>query len=158
MTKEKIQDYTFRVTNANKTQMIVILYDIGITYLQDGVAAIEKGDFRDCRTEIGRVRNTLRELMNSVDTSIEIGHNLLKLYIFCSEELTKAYLDYDKGALYHVMSVFMKLREAYEKISHEDTTGPVMEHAETVYSGFTYDRKMMSKTVSNGSSNRGILA
>lgn len=158
MTKEKIQDFTIRVSSANKTQMIVILYDIGITYLKDGVSAIEKGNYRECRTEIGRVRNTLRELMNSVDTSNEIGYNLLKLYIFCSGELTKGYIDYDKGALLHVMSVFVKLREAYDKISSEDTSGPVMEHAEKVYSGFTYDKKMMSQNVANGSINRGFLA
>lgn len=158
MTKDKIQDFTFRVTTANKTEMIVILYDIGITYIDDAVSKLDCADFKGFRNEIGRIRNTLRELMNSVDTSNEIGANILKLYIFCSRELTSAFLNFDKNSLYHVANIFKNLKEAYEEVSKNDTSGPVMEHAETVFNGLTYNRDLRSESVSNGSTNRGFLA
>ncbi len=157
MTKECIQDFTQRVAAANKTEMVVVLYDIGIVYIKDAIACIEGADFKGARIEIGRIRDTLKELMDSLDTSTEIGHNLLKLYIFCSGELTKAFLDYDKGCLYHVESILSKLRDAYREVAKRDTSGPVMEHTETVYNGFTYGRNSQVNNVSNKELNRGIL-
>lgn len=158
MTKETIQNFTYRITQANKTQMIVILYDIAITYIKDAVSDIEKADFAGFRNEVDHIRNTIRELMNSVDTSIEIGHNLLKLYIFCSGELTKAYLDYDKSALLHVMSILSKLKEAYAQISEQDKSAPVMQHTESIYNGFTYNKNLKNETLVGKDLNRGILA
>ncbi|MBQ3890229.1 MAG: flagellar protein FliS [Lachnospiraceae bacterium] len=158
MTKETIQNFTYRITQANKTQMIVILYDIAITYIKDAVSDIEKADFSGFRTEVNRIRDTIRELMNSVDTSIEIGHNLLRLYIFCSSELTKAYLDYDKGALYHVMSILSKLKDAYSQVSELDKSEPVMQHTESIYNGFTYNKSLKNETFVSKDVNRGFLA
>lgn len=157
MTKDKIQDFTYRVTQANKTEMIVVLYDIGETYIQDAISDIEKADYRGCRTEIERTRDTIRELINSVDTSKEIGQNLLKLYIFCSGQLTKAFVDYDKNALYQVLSIIKRLREAYNKVSKIDTTGPVMQNTEKVYTGFSYNKNLRSENLSEGNFNRGFL-
>ena len=157
MTKEKIKDFTYRVTTANKTELIVILYDIAESYIEDAISDIEKADYKGCREEIGHVRSTIRELMNSVDTSQEIGQNLLKLYIFCSEQLTKAFIDYDKNALYHVLSVIKKLREAYDKVSVIDKSEPVMQNAEKVYNGFSYNKNMMTENLAEGNFNRGFL-
>jgi len=158
MTKDKIQDFTYRITNANKTEMIVILYDIGLTYLKDAVKDIDNADFSGMRTEIGRCRNTLRELMNSVDTHTDIGHNIMKLYIFCSGELTKAFMDYDKNALNHVINVFTKLREAYVKVSEQDKSEAIMEHTENVFSGFTYGRNLKAYDFTDKDFNRGVWA
>ena len=42
MKKEKKQEFTLRITRANKTQMVVILYDMVLTYLEDAIEAFEK--------------------------------------------------------------------------------------------------------------------
>jgi len=154
--QEKIRDFTLRITNANKTEMITILYDIGIVYMEDALACIDD-DKPGFRLEIGRVRATLKELMNSVNVDDELGHNLLRLYIFLSEELTKSYLDYDKEPLLHVLSVFNRLSEAYKEAEKKDLSAPVMEHTEKVYSGFTYNKNSISENVSAAEVNRGYL-
>ena len=77
MTKEQIQAFTLRVSSANKTEMIVILYDIAITYLNDSVSAKESDDKSLFRAELNRTKSTVQELMNSVDTSTELGQTLL---------------------------------------------------------------------------------
>lgn len=157
MNSEKKKDFTNRITLANKTEMIVVLYDILLEYLSDAKDCLERNEKRAFRIEIGRARNTLKELMDSLDTSMEIGQNLLKLYIFCSGELTKAFLDYDEGLIYHVMSIIKKLRDAYYEVSKKDTTAPIMEHAEVVYTGFTYNKNSMVNNVCDRESNRGFL-
>lgn len=158
MTKEEIQDFTVRVTSANKTEMIVILYDIALTYIKDAVSCLDRENKPQFRIEIGRVRNAIKELMDSVDTSLDLGMRLLQLYIFCSGELTKGYIDYDKDPLYHVMSILKKLRDAYNEKTKLDTSGPVMKNVETVYEGFTYNKSSRMQSVTVADANRGILA
>lgn len=158
MTKEKIQDFTIRVTTANKTEMIVILYDIAITYLQDAVDALSACNHAEYRRELGRARNTLRELQNSVDTSMDLGMNLLKLYVYCNKELTKGYMDFDETPIFHVMAMLIGLRDAYKEAGKADKSGPVMDHVETICSGYTYNKYLMKETVSTGEYNRGLLA
>lgn len=72
MTNELIKDFTYRVTQANKTEMIAVLYDIGVVYLKDSLSSLEKGDKEGFRTELTRARNTVRELIASVNTSVEL--------------------------------------------------------------------------------------
>lgn len=158
MTKENIQNFTFRVTKANKTEMIVILYDIAIVYINDAIDALKREDKCQFRLEISRIRDTIRELIESVDTSMELGMNLLNLYIFCGNELTKAFIDYDETYLYHVESIFKKLSDAYREASKKDLSGPVMENAEKVYEGYTYNRSLTNETYSASGNDRGILA
>ena len=44
MTNEKKQEFTLRVSQANKTEMLVIIYDIFLEYLEDAKKAKEKDD------------------------------------------------------------------------------------------------------------------
>lgn len=157
MTAEKIKDFTYRVTQANKTEMIAVLYDIGVVYLKDALTSLGDGDNAGFRREITRARNTVGELIASVNTSVEPGMKFLSLYIYCNGELTRAFMDYDKDPVYHVISIFEKLGDAYHIASEKDTSGPVMGNVEKVYSGFTYNRSMTAENLSPDSSNRGYL-
>ena len=52
MKKEKKQEFTLRISRANKTQMIVILYDMGLTYLEDAVEVFEKNNYKEYKWNI----------------------------------------------------------------------------------------------------------
>lgn len=158
MTKEKIQDYTRRISLANKTEMVVILYDILITYLEDATDALDREDFNAFSQELERSRNTLRELMNSVDTGSNLGRTLLRLYVFSMKELTDAFIKRNSAPLFEVMHIMRELREAYRYAGERDNSGSVMEHVETVYTGLTYNRNMRNESVINTNAGRGILA
>ncbi|MBO4615954.1 MAG: flagellar protein FliS [Lachnospiraceae bacterium] len=158
MTKEQIQAFTLRVSSANKTEMIVILYDIAITYLNDSVSAIENDNKSLFRAELNRTKSTVQELINSVDTSSELGRTLLKLYVYCNRELTNAYINYDEAPARHVIKIFGELREAYEVASSQDKSGAVMSNAQTVYNGLTYNRNLLNEILTDTSTNRGFLA
>ena len=158
MTKEQIQAFTLRVSSANKTEMIVILYDIAITYLGDSVSAKENDNKTLFRAELNRTKSTILELMNSVDTSSELGQTLLKLYVYCNRELTKAFTDYDEEPARHVIKIFGELREAYKVASSYDKSAAVMTNTETVYNGLTYNRNLLNEISIDTASNRGYLA
>lgn len=157
MTKEKKQSFTFRVSNANKTEMVAILYDIAIEYINDAFESIDSGDKAGFRENVNRVRNTVKELMASLNTQTELGRTFLSLYIFCNEQLTKAYLDTEKEPLNTVLKMFTTLSEAYKEAGLKDQSGPVMKNTESVFSGLTYNKSLSLDSISTRASNRGFL-
>ena len=158
MTHEQIQSYTFRVSQANKTEMIVILYDIALTYIDSCEAALRADQKREFRKNIDSLRRTINELTASVNTSTELGMTLLRLYIFCGGEITKAYMDYNPHNLENIRKDMTKLRDAYKVASSKDTSPAVMQNTEKVYSGFTYSHTGVSENVASVDAGRGYLA
>lgn len=158
MTKEQIQNFTFRISNANRTDMMAILYDMGIEYLTGALVALKESKFKDFSDEIYRFRGVNRELMDSVNNETQIGRNFLSIYVFMGKMVTEALINREGEPLERVIGMLTKMSETYRELGKKDPTGPVMEHAETVYSGFTYNRNRVTDNVSNADVNRGFLA
>ncbi|MCQ2519864.1 MAG: flagellar protein FliS [Lachnospiraceae bacterium] len=158
MTKEKIQDFTLRISKANKTEMIAILYDMGIQYLSDALDALNAGEKEAFRVNVNRAKSVNKELMASVNVSKDLGLEFISLYVFCNKELTKAFLDYDSEIIERIIKVYTNLSEAYNTVSKNDTSGSVMGNSEKVYSGLTYNKSLLNNLVTDVSSSRGFLA
>ncbi len=158
MTKEQIQTFTYRISNANKTEMITILYDMGVVYLDDAITACVRQDTAQFRIEINRAKDVLHELVASVNSQTELGRTFLTLYVFYGELLTKAYLDCDRFAAEHVKDMFMRLSSSYSEASKFDNTGAVMGNTQKVYSGITYNKNQTCDNYAETFSNRGYLA
>ena len=156
MKKEKKQEFTLRITRANKTQMIVILYDMVLTYLEDAVEAFEKNNHKEYRWNIDRAKDCIDELLNSLHMEYEIAAILKGLYFFYKRELTTAAVHNKKEMILPVMEMIQELKESYEKISSEDTSAPIMENAQTIYTGLTYGKDSLNVSLSDQSTNRGF--
>lgn len=158
MTKEQIQNFTLRISNANKTDMMAILYDMGIEYLNGAIDAIKECNYKEFSDEIYRFRGVNRELMDSVNNETLIGRNFLSIYVFMGRLVSEALINRDSEPLKHVIGMLGKMSETYKELGKKDSSGPVMEHAETVYSGFTYNRNRETDSISSADINRGFLA
>lgn len=157
MTKEQIQAFTLRVAHANKTSMIVILYDITITYLEEASNGLRGDDKASFRTAIDRARATINELIKSVDTSVEPGMTILRLYIFASGELTKAFINYDEEHIMNVRRIIEGLKSAYVIVCDKDKSPAVMGNSEKIYAGYTYGPTGNSESISDADNTRGYL-
>ena len=51
MTQEKKQEFTLKISQANKTQLITILYEMVIEYLNDAIDEIGTGGLSDMPTQ-----------------------------------------------------------------------------------------------------------
>ena len=65
MTKECKQQFTLRITQANSTQLIVILYEMTLQYLADGEQAADDAGLAEA---VHRARGCIKELLNSLCT------------------------------------------------------------------------------------------
>ena len=90
MTQEKKQEYTLKITQANKTQMITILYEMVIDYISDAEEAMSLGKRDLTERNLQYAQSVIDELIRSVNRRIELGRMLHQLYIFFKKELTAA--------------------------------------------------------------------
>ena len=90
MRAESVKIYTRRITSANKSEIIVIMYDIIEENLTLAKEALDKGDRPAFRNEIKQAVSFVKELLVSLDMSYEVSKNLASLYIYISRFLNFA--------------------------------------------------------------------
>lgn len=146
MTGEQKKQFTARISQANKTQLVVILYDMTLCYLQDTKTALEQSDDLALEQSLERVRGCINELMLSLHTQYEVARNVMSLYLFCLKCLVKVQRNQDKELLARVQSILERLGRAYEESVKGDASGPEMTGIQNVYEGLTYGKN--GKTMS----------
>lgn len=156
MTTELKQEYTLRITQANKTQLITILYEMILLYIDEAENALNADDKTEFRSAIRKIRGCMDELTESLNFEYELALNFLQLYIYVNRELVKASSHYEKDNLEHVRLVISQLHTAYEQIQSQDTSGPVMGNTQAVYAGLTYGRNTLTESIADSATNRGF--
>ena len=157
MTREVKQQFTFRITQANSTQMVVILYEMLLNYLEEGREALESADNGTFREAIRKARGCINELIGSLHMEYEPAPALLQLYLFCIRRLANGEVKNDPQPLREIEQVIRPLHDAYEKISEQNKSGPIMGNSQTVYAGLTYGRNDLTENMADQGANRGML-
>lgn len=156
MTRETKQIFTRRITQANSTQLVVILYDMTLTYLKDAADAYDIGCEEEFKKDMQCARNCIAELRNSLNFSYDLSKTLFSIYAFADREIANNMSGVKTEHMTEIMQMFAKLREAYHTVSKEDTTQPLMENAQDVYAGFTYGRSDVNESLLYSSAGRGF--
>ena len=158
MTNEVKQQFTLRITQANPTQLVVILYEMALSFLEEAGASFQAGDMAEYKEGIRKTRGCINELIQSLHMEYEPAPKLLKLYLFCICRLAYAEVRKKAEVLKEVGSILSKLKEAYAEIASANPSAPVMSNTQTVYSGLTYGKGAdLAEDVSGQSLNRGML-
>lgn len=156
MTREQKQDFTRRITQANKTQLIVILYEMTLVYMGEAKTAQEAENRGEFRAAIRRTRGCINELLASLHFEYELAMRLMQLYLYVNRELARAEVRNRKEPIQNAEKVIQGLLTAYQELSQQDTDPPLMVNAQTVYTGFTYDKRQLLDSLSNQGGNRGF--
>jgi len=126
-----------------------------LTYLKDASAAQEIGCGQEFKKDMQCARNCISELRNSLDFNYELSRNLFAIYAFADRELAHDMQGIDAGQLAQIAGMFQKLRSAYDTVSKEDQSQPLMENAQDVYAGFTYSRTDVNESLLQYGAARG---
>lgn len=158
MTKEMKQNYTLRISQANKSELVVIIYEMLLTYIEDAEDAHADGDIGLFAGSLRKAESCIRELMASLHMDYVLAGNLLSLYVYAAKLLSRAKLHNSTKELAEVKKMMRKLHDAYATVSREDTSGSVMENTQTVYAGLTYGKNQLMESLGNEGSLRGLRA
>lgn len=163
MKKEDKQQFTLRITQANPTELVVILYEMLLCYLEDAEKALQpetgnSGEPDGFHEAVRNARGCLNELLRSLDLKYEPAPALYRLYMFCIRRLARGEQRRDAGPLDEIRRVIVPLCDAYRKIAGQNSAGPVMNNSQTVIAGLTYGRNTLTENLADQGLNRGILA
>lgn len=157
MNNELKQQYKLRITNANKTQLVVILYEMFLQYMEEAKEAHEKEDVKAFKDAIRYARGCVKELMQSLNFEYEPAKELMQLYVYVNKELVSADVQNKTEPLDNSIMVMKGLWEAYSQISSMDQSPAVMENSQKVYAGLTYSRGDLVENLNQVGENRGFL-
>lgn len=109
---------TYRETairTAPPEQLIVLLYDGALRFLEQAKTAMENG--KDASQPIGRTQDILVELATSLDRSAgTVAENLSRLYDFWIQRLFVAQINQDVRQIEEVATMVRELRDAWATV------------------------------------------
>ena len=155
MTKEEKQDYTLRITQANRSELIVIVYDIALSYIDSAIRSYDENNLEAFGANSRYAGKCVGDLLEAVDFNYEPAYPLMRIYVYISRQLALAPVRKDKEALIVAKRLMERLRKSFEDIASQDDSAPLMSNTQEVYAGLTYGRGSLNESLA-GASNRGF--
>ena len=157
MDKDSIQAYSKRIAQANRSELVVITYEILIEHIDNAQKSFsDKAEFAN---DLECAQSFLKELMVGLDFQYDISYNLMSLYIFINKKLIEAKQKDTIEELPRVKKMLMDLLGSFREVGKQDTSGPVMQNTQKVYAGLTYGRNDVNEmSLAKNEENRGFLA
>jgi len=155
MTDETIRRYTLRIADANPTEIIVIVYEMAETYLDDAIFAFKENNMDAFAEGIKKASKCIDDLIKALDTEYDIAKHLLDFYLFVNRELAMTVVKKDIVSVTRLQAMLTKLKLSFIELSKQDASGAVMGNAQEVYAGLTYGKGALNEST-NLQSNRGF--
>ena len=114
------------VESASREKLLLLMYEAAIKYVKRASAAIEQNDIAERGKNIGFAFDVIMELNNTLDHTVggDVATNLEQLYMFLTEELTKANIEASRDRLVKIEEILMTLysgwQEAIEQLKKSD--------------------------------------
>ena len=85
MKDEQKKEFTARIVNANRTDLVVIKYEMIFAYMDDAKADFEAGNWEQVKADFHCIEKILERFMKDLDFTYDISKELYRLYRFCME-------------------------------------------------------------------------
>lgn len=155
MTNEQRKAFSYRITQATPTQLIVILYEMAESYIDDAIEALKNNDAKEFRTNIKTAGQVIDELNHSLDMKYTVSIQLMRIYVYLKEAFLRASVALKDDELTRCRKMIGELKASFARIQDEDKRGPVMSNTQQVYAGLTYGKGTLNESF-GPESNRGF--
>lgn len=162
MNKDAIKTFSYRISQANKTELIVVMYDMALEYLQEAKNAKKSSEKAQYTENIKLAKRVIDRLLSNLDMQYEISAQLFNVYVMMQRFLVKASCtmsqDNDKY-IDSVIRMLQMLRKSWYEVSLTDHSETLMKNTQQVYAGLTYSSAGSSNEISQDyNANRGFRA
>lgn len=140
MTKEQIQNFTVRIANCNKTELVVVTYDIILTYMEAAEESYNEGDRESFLFNVKKARQYVNNLTSNLNLDYSISLELLRLYMFIDKSLFQNIIKREPVNMQCMKDMIKKLKDAFTEVAKEDKSGALLNNTSEVYAGYTYSR------------------
>lgn len=114
-----VQEYQKGAVNgASPLQLIIMLYDGALRFMEAGKHAMQTGDLEKQNQSLQKAQKIVMELMACLDMQEggDIARNLLALYTYALDQLVQANVGDDPSGIDRSIKIFSELRESWAEI------------------------------------------
>lgn len=156
MKKDLIQDFTLRISNANRSELVVIKFDMFDEYVESAVSALDSGDNALWKKEVKSCIGLIDSFKNTLDFKYDISDDLFLIYQYCVTLCYKALSLKDKDKLLEAKLIMDRLAKAFKVVAADDDSPALMWHSEQVVAGMTYGKSSLYEGTLGAETNRGF--
>lgn len=159
MTNEEIRDYTARISQANRSELVVILFDLFRYSVDRAEEAFKENNKEDADKYLKKAQDCVVELKGSLNFKYEISYKLDSLYRYVHEQIILSIVRREPVNFPSIREVMDGLAESFEKIAQSDNSETVMSNSQQVYAGLTYGKDSLNEVFMNSNeASRGFKA
>lgn len=106
------------IQSASREKLLLMMYEGAIKFVKLAIAAIEKKDIAARGENIGRAFDIVLELNNTLDHKVgdgELAKQLEQLYMFITDQFTKANINNDAKPLQEALKILETLYEGWKQ-------------------------------------------
>ena len=155
MTEEQIKDYTLRITNANETALAVIVQELLEMSLKEAIEALAGGEEELFVTRLKKAQRFLGEMIHSINYEDPVGRVIGWDYVEAHKQLLEGKRTHKREPMISAYECVKRYTPVFQKIAKDDTSAPLMGHAQKVYAGLTYGKTSKLETAVDQELNRG---
>lgn len=150
MTEEQMNAYKMRITQAGVAEMVVVMLEMEIQWLQEAEAAYKANDVDSFVGCTDKAQHVQVELMNVMNMENETAVDVYSVFAFFNKQLISSKikrkpLEYDR-----IVEMLKKYHESFQELAKTDQGGPVMQKSEKVYAGLTYGAGGLVESTTGG--------
>ncbi|MTV49935.1 flagellar export chaperone FliS [Heliobacillus mobilis] len=104
---------TQKVMTSPPEELTTLLYDGALRFTKMAIKAIDEKNVQESHRNISRAQDIIMELMETLDMSQEVAHQLMVLYDFILHSLTEGNVKKDKTHLIHAQEFLQDLKDTW---------------------------------------------
>jgi flagellar protein FliS len=155
MTDEKIKEYTLRITQANASQYVLIVYELFYESVAEARTALKQQEFESYRALVVKATKFVEELIHGLNFDDTYGKRAGEYYLTAHRHLIQAKVQRDASELDAAEQILRAVEPTFVRLAKEDSEPPMMANTQKVYAGLTYGRKSLSEVAVDPQNNRG---
>ena len=155
MTQERKIEFQRRLTQSNRSGVILIMYEIIFEYLDE--ALTENRDRETYKNSLRKAQEMIRELMYALDFQYPLSKSLASLYQYSNTRLSMSMYEHKPDKIIEVKKILTALHDSFADAPKEDHSGPMMRNTQQVYAGMTYGKCSVNENLMDTNTQRGFF-
>ncbi|MCR5344692.1 MAG: flagellar protein FliS [Lachnospiraceae bacterium] len=157
MKLEKKKEYKERIIAANRSELIVIMYEMLFSYMEDVYVALDKDEWVEAKEAINHAEAVVRRLIDDLDFNYDIAKELYPLYDFVLRRFAAAKFKKSAEPVKQAETILRNLYKGMLEMASKDNSPTLMQNREDMYLGLTYGKNSLNE-ISTGVNKRGFYA
>ena len=151
----KKQEFTYKISRANRTGLTVLIFEIAQEYIKEATQAKDTEQYIQAIRNAGKCVDTLK---NSLDFTYTLSATLLHFYVEVKKQMAKAIASLDGSDLAIVQYALAEMHDSFVEVAKQDNSPALYENQEEVSVGYTYGRSGVNVNPERTAGRRGFLA